>query len=81
MKDLGLSWTEIKSSTRVELHALLIGLNNYNVMHAYDGYSSKDIDNMAKDNPSVRSDYAKTQQMKARYGTKQAPKSFKEILQ
>lgn len=80
MKDLGLSWEELKLCTRAELHALLIGLNNYNVMHAFDGYTSKDIDAMAKDNSSIRGDYSRTQEMKARYGAHTTPTSFKEFM-
>ena len=47
-------------------------------MHAFDGYSDDDISEMAKKNPSVRSDYAKTQRMKARYRTKK-PSAFPEL--
>ena len=80
MKDLGLSYTEIKESSRGELIGLLAGLSNYNTLHAFDGYSDKDIGEMAKNKPSVRSDYAKTQALKAKYGLAQKPKSFKELL-
>ena len=78
MKDLGLSYTEIKESSRGELIGLLAGLSNYNTLHAFDGYSDKDIGEMAKNKPSVRSDYAITQALKAKYGLAQKPKSFKE---
>ena len=80
MKDLGLSYTEIKESSRGELIGLLAGLSNYHTLHAFDGYSDKDIGEMAKNKPSVRSDYAKTQALKAKYGLAQKPKSFKELL-
>ena len=80
MKDLGLSYTEIKESSREELVGLLKGLSNHNILHAFDGYSDNDISEMAKNKPSVRSDYAKTQAMKARYGFGSKPKSFKELL-
>jgi len=80
MKDLGLSYTEIKESSRKELVGLLNGLSNYNTIHAFDGYTSDDISEMAKKNPSVRGDYAKTQAIKARYGFGSKPKSFKELL-
>ena len=80
MKDLGLSYTEIKESSRGELIGLLAGLSNHNTLHAFDGYSDKDIGEMAKNKPSVRSDYAKTQALKSKYGLAQKPKSFKELL-
>ena len=78
MKDLGLSYTEIKESSRGELIGLLAGLSNYNTLHAFDGYSDKDIGEMAKNKPSVRSDYAKTQRMKARYIRKKRT-TFREL--
>tara|TARA_Y100001973_G_scaffold105696_1_gene179923 strand:- start:387 stop:668 length:282 start_codon:yes stop_codon:yes gene_type:complete len=78
MKEGIVSYTEIKECTRTELLGLTIGLSNYNVMHAFDGYSDEDISEMAKKNPSVRSDYAKTQRMKARYRTKK-PAAFPEL--
>lgn len=80
MKDLGISYTEIKESSREELIALITGLSNYNILHAFDGYSDKDINEMAKNKPHVRSDYAKTQALKAKYGFGKPPTSFKELL-
>jgi len=81
MKELGLSYTEIKESSRTELLGLLTGLSNYNTVHAFDGYTDKNISEMAKENPSVRGDYARTQGMKARFGlTKAAPRDFKELI-
>lgn len=80
LKEGILSFTEIKECTRTEVLGLLIGLNNYNAVHAFDGYNSKDINEMAKNNPSVRGDYAKTQQMKAKYGLRKPPtESFSQI--
>ena len=81
LKEGIITYTEIKQVTRMELLGLATGLSNYNVMHAFDGYTDDDVSEMAKKNPSVRSDYAKTQQMKAKYGTKTAPQSFQELIQ
>jgi hypothetical protein len=81
MKDLGLSYTEVKESSRTELLGLLKGLSNYNTVHAFDGYTSDDISELAKKNPSIRGDYASTQAMKAKYGFgKKQPQSFKELI-
>ncbi len=80
LKEGIISYTEIKECTRTELLGLLSGLNNYNVIHAFDGYSEKDIAELAKNNPSVRGDYAKTQAMKAKFGMARPPTSFKELL-
>lgn len=81
MKDLHISWEEIKNTPRVELDALLKGLNNFNILHAFDGYSSDDVSEMAKKNPSIRGEYSKTQQMQAKFGRKRKPTSFSEIIQ
>jgi hypothetical protein len=81
MKDLHMSWNDIKNTPNVELNALMIGLNNFNIFHAFDGYTSEDVAGMAKKNPSLRGQYANTQQMQARFGSKRKPTSFSEIIQ
>ena len=84
MKELNMSWEEIKRIPRVELDGLLLGLKNYTTIHAFDGYNDKDISNMAKDKPEVRTNYAKSQRMKTKYnlilGKEKRMKSFRELL-
>ena len=80
MKDLNLSWNEIKNTPRTELAGILTGLGNYNVIHAFDGYTSDDISKMAKDNPSLRVDYGKSMAMKAKYGMAKKHTSFTELV-
>ena len=79
-----MSWSEIKTTPLVELQGLLKGFENYNVYHAFDGYSGKDIDTMAKDRPEVRSNYAKSRRMKTKYdmilGRQRRVQSFRELL-
>jgi hypothetical protein len=41
MKDLNLSWSEIKATPRVELMGLAQALSEYNVLHSFDGYDGK----------------------------------------
>ena len=53
MKDLGMSWTDIKQTSRVELEGLLSAYSEYLVLHSYDGYSDKDISEMAKNKPGL----------------------------
>jgi hypothetical protein len=67
MKGLNMSWDEIKNIPRVELDGLLLGLKNYTTMHAFDGYSDKEVANMAKDKPEVSSQYAETKRMKNKF--------------
>ena len=84
MKELNMSWSEIKATPMIELQGLLKAFGNYGVYHAFDGYSSKDIETMAKDKPEVRTNYAKSQRMKTKYnlilGKEKKVQSFKELL-
>ena len=79
-----MSWSEIKATPTIELQGLLKAFDNYSTYHAFDGYSSKEIDTMAKDKPEVRENYAKSQRMKNKYdillGRRKAIKSFRELL-
>jgi len=85
MKELGMSWSEIKQTPREEIMGLVAGLNQYEHLHAYDGYSDKDINHMAKDNPSIRSAYTKYLETKANYeakaNIKRKKQSFKEVFE
>mgnify|MGYP003137949439 CR=1 FL=1 len=83
MKDLGLSWAEIKSTPRFELEGLLIALSEYNKLHSMDGYDSEDISKMAKDKPKLRGDWAQYQNTRAKYYRSldnNSPTSFKDLL-
>jgi len=84
MKELGMSWSEIKATPRYELTGLLVALNNYRRIHQFDGYDGADIAQMAKDKPQVRSEYGKSLEMSAQYerraGVKEKVKSFSAIL-
>ena len=79
-----MSWHEIKQTPRHELEGLMSAFNSYNLLHAYDGYTSDNIGEMAKNNPQVRSQYAKSQDFKARMETKMGRKrnlpSFSELI-
>jgi len=80
MKDLGLSWSEIKSTTKQELEGLLYGLSQHSRYHQFDGYDEKDISEMAKNKPQIRSDYYKYVELRDEYdekmGKKRPEKSF-----
>tara|TARA_R100000278_G_C5444174_1_gene154786 strand:- start:347 stop:637 length:291 start_codon:yes stop_codon:yes gene_type:complete len=67
MKELGMSLEEIKATPRYELDGLLYALNVHKTIHAFDGYTPKDISQMAKDRPEVRSSYNKSVNMKRKY--------------
>tara|TARA_R100001463_G_scaffold4373_2_gene16527 strand:- start:6899 stop:7168 length:270 start_codon:yes stop_codon:yes gene_type:complete len=67
MKELGMSLKEIKETPRYELDGLLYALYLDHTMHAYDGYSPKDIGQMSKDRPEIRSAYNKSINLKKKY--------------
>ena len=80
MKDLNLSWSEIKATPRVEIHGLAKALSEYNVLHSFDGYDAKDIDNMAKDKPNLRRRYNEYLSKRRKYGLERGAKSLLEAL-
>ena len=83
MKELGMSWSEIKQTPRVEMMGLVAALGQYELLHSYDGYSSDDINNMSKNNASIRGDYNKYLECKAKYEDRAGMKrkvSFKGLL-
>jgi hypothetical protein len=84
MKELGMSWSEIKDTPRIELIALLAALNKYDVLHSFDGYTADEIGDLAKNKPQVRSQYGEAMGLKAKYelrsGQKRKVVSFSEIL-
>ena len=83
MKELGLSWNEIKKMPRFELEGLLGALTEYQLLHSMDGYDDEDVSNIAKQKPRVRSQYAQYMSQKSKYYKgmeSQKPKSFKEAL-
>ena len=85
MKELHLSWSEIKRLPRKELEALLIGLSQYNKMHQFDGYDEKDVSEMAKNKPAIRSDYYRYMELKRSYeermGAESRAKSLRGLIQ
>ena len=84
MKDLGMRWADIKKTPRTELEGLMSAYGTYNVLHAFDGYSSSDISDMAKTRPEVRSQYAQYMEanakLKERLGQKTERPSVKALL-
>jgi len=74
MKDLGLSWEEIKSTPRFELEGLLLALGEYNVLHSMVGYDSEDINSMAKNKPAIRGQWARYNAARGKYYSKREGK-------
>ena len=84
MKDLGMSWAEIKSTPRFELEGILTAYSHYNTLHSFDGYSSEQVSEMAKTRPEVRSQYAKymsaRRDLKEKTGQKVQRQSVKHLV-
>ena len=84
MKDLGMSWADIKLTPRVELEGILSAYSEYNLLHAFDGYSAEDVGEMAKRKPEVRSQYAKymeaNRNLKEKLGKKVQRPSIKDLV-
>ena len=84
MKELHMSWSEIKSTPRYELLGLVGAMSNYNILHSFEGYTSENVNEMAKNNPTIRSDYNKYMEMKAKYerrtGKQKKVQSFSELM-
>ena len=84
MKDLGMSWQDIKQTSRVELEGLLSAYSEYMIIHSFDGYNEKDVSEMAKNKPEVRSQYAKymeaNRNLKEKLGKKVQRPSIKDLI-
>jgi len=81
MKELNLSWEEIKTTPRVELEGLLIAFQEYSSLHSFDGYDEKDVNEMAKKKPELRSQYVQYLEKKRKYyDNVKKPTSFKDLL-
>ena len=82
MKDLNMTWEEIKNTPRYELQALIVALNEFNILHSFDGYSDKDVQEMAKNNPEVVSYYSDYKARQRKYSNKKSAQisSFGELM-
>tara|TARA_Y100000593_G_C4118824_1_gene241606 strand:+ start:346 stop:594 length:249 start_codon:yes stop_codon:yes gene_type:complete len=82
MKNLNMRWDDIKNTPRYELEALLVGVSEYNILHSFDGYSPQQVNDMAKNQPNVRQQYADYQERRRRYGLVETNKvkSFHELV-
>ena len=67
MKNLGMSWNEIKHTPNHELQGLLRASQEYQSLHSMDGYTDKDISEIAKNKPEIRSQYARYMEKRRKY--------------
>ncbi len=67
MKELGMSWKEIKETPRIELEGLMAASHEHNLLHSTDGYEPKDISDMAKHRPKIRGDYSRYMEQRRKF--------------
>ena len=67
MKELGISWTEIKNMPAYELEGLQGALNEYNALHSMDVYTADEVGEIAKNKPQIRSSWAHYQEKRAKF--------------
>jgi len=84
MKHLGMSWADIKGTPRIELEGIMAALGEYNLLHSFDGYNEKDISEMSKNKPEVRSRYGEYQlanrELKEKLGKKTKLQGFRQLV-
>jgi hypothetical protein len=84
MKDLGMQWREIKNTPRHELIGLLSAHAEYSEFHSMDGYSDKDISEMAKDRPEIHPQYARYLEKRRKFedmlGEKKKRPTFRGLI-
>ena len=78
MKDLNMSWYEIKITPRFELEGLVSGLSEYKTLHQFDGYSAEDLKDTFKTKPELRAQWNDYQSKRRKYGLSKRVKSFSE---
>ena len=67
MKETNMTWEEIKRTPRMELEGILAACQEYNLLHSMDGYEAKDINDLAKHRPTVRSDWSRYMAQRRKY--------------
>lgn len=81
MKDLNFTWSELKATPRIELQGVATALSEFNILHSYDGYNARDIDEMAKDRPEIRDKYNLYLDKRRKYGIEKAHTTFDALKQ
>jgi len=67
MKDLGMSWKEIKNTPNWELQGILGAYQEHQILHSMDGYTERDIGEMSKNKPELRSQWYTYQERQKKF--------------
>ena len=78
MSELNMRWYAIKNTPRFELEGLAGALSEYNILHAFDGYSAEDLKETFKKKPEVRQQWSDYLSKRRKYGLVKSSKSFSE---
>ena len=82
--EVGMSWKEIKNTPRWELTGLLSAFYEYRDLHAMDGYTDKQVNDMAKHDSTIRGKWSDYQATRRKFegltGMKRKPVSFKNMM-
>ncbi len=82
--EVGMSWKEIKNTPRFELLGLLEAYYEYTTLHSMDGYTDKQVNDMAKHDSSIRGKWSEYQETRRKYedltGQKRKPVSFSDMM-
>ena len=85
MTEVGMSWNEIKKTPRWELNGLLGAYYEYQSLHSMDGYTDKQVNDMAKHDNTVRGKWNEYQATRRKYEELTGQKrkrvtSFKDLM-
>ena len=84
MKELGLSWSEVKRMSRPELEGLLYATSQYSILHSMDGYTDKSVNEQSKHSPEIRGHWYRYKNEQAKYearmGIKKKKQSFGSLM-
>tara|TARA_Y100001938_G_C8065512_1_gene419947 strand:+ start:93 stop:383 length:291 start_codon:yes stop_codon:yes gene_type:complete len=78
MKDLNMSWYEIKATPRFELEGLVAAMSEYNVLHSFDGYNAEDLKESFKRKPELRAQWNEYLAKRRKYNLVKSSKSFSD---
>ena len=67
MKDLGMTWKEIKNTPNWELQGILGAFQEFQILHSMDGYTEQDVGEMAKNKPELRSQWYTYQERQKKF--------------
>ncbi len=83
--EVGMSWNEIKDTPRWELTGILGAYYEYQSLHSMDGYTEKQVSDMAKHDPNIRGQWNEYQKTRRKFEDiagkeRKSPVSLKDLM-